>query len=478
MRALGFDRDDLIRSSLLRTLTIAGPAAVVAALVTILLSPLEPVGLARRADPNLGFHVDLLASLVAVLAAAVVISAIGAAVPLILRRRRNAVPRPRRTVEAAAIRLGPSATTGYALSGGSWRRIAAVVTGVAVAGLVAAGVTVTSLDHVLDRPAEYGAWWHLVLGDYSDAAALRHDIPIVVHQPGVVEAAGISEQEETATIDGHGVPLIGFVPYRGDPQPVMASGRPPRTTHEIALGKQTMEATHSHIGDTVVLAPTKGSSRATRKMTVTGQVILDNPIQLSLGAGDGAYVLPSVISRFSPSLAQSIAVRFAPGVDRDAALARLARTYHGSVHPVAAQDDLRNMNRLRNVPWAIAGLLSLLALATVVHALVTMVSANRRTLAMLSVLGARRQMRSRATLWAAAFMVVGAVVVGVPLGLVIGRALWRFLAGGIALSAEPATPILTALGLAAGVLVLSELVAWGAARRVSGKDLAEELRRD
>jgi hypothetical protein len=478
LRALGFDRGDLVRASLLRTLTIAAPAAVLAAVVTVALSPLEPVGLARRADPDVGFHVDGLAALAAFGAAAVVVCAFGAAVPLILRRRRESIPRPRPRTEAAAIRLGPSATTGYALAGGNWRRVAAVVTVLAVAGLVAAGVTVRSLDHVLDRPVRYGAWWDLVLGDYSDPGALRHDIPIVLHQPGVVEAAGIAEQEETATIDGHGVPLMGFVPYRGDPQPVMARGRAPRTTHEIALGQETMAAVHAHIGDTVVLAPTKGSSRARRTMKVTGQVVLDNPIQLSLGAGDGAYVLPSVISKFSPSLAQSIAVRFAPGVDRDAALARLARTYHGAIHPVAAQDDLRNMNRLRNVPWAIAGLLSLLALATVVHALVTMVSGNRRNLAMLTVLGAPRSMRARATLWAAAFTVAGAVVLGVPAGLVIGRALWRFLAHGIAIPSEPVTPLLTALGLAAGVLVLSEAVAWAALRRYSGRDLAGELRQD
>jgi hypothetical protein len=259
---------------------------------------------------------------------------------------------------------------------------------------------------------------------------------------------------------------------------VIASGRAPRTTHEIALGRQTMQASHARIRDTIVVAPTKGSSRARRRMTVTGEAILDNPIELSLGAGDGAYVLPSVITKFTPSLPQSIAVRFGPGVDRDAALARLARTYHGSIHRVTAQDDLHNMNRLRNVPWAIAGLLSVLALATVVHALVTMVSTNRRTLAMLSVLGARRTMRSRATLWAAAFVVAAAVALGVPAGLVIGRVLWRSLAEGISLEAEPVTPILTALGLAAGVLLLSEAVAWGALRRLSGRNLAAELRRD
>jgi hypothetical protein len=298
-------------------------------------------------------------------------------------------------------------------------------------------------------------------------------------QPFVATEAGIVEQDEAATVNGHPAPLMAFVRYKGDPQPVIADGRAPSAPDEIALGRDLMRVADVHIGDSVDVAPTEGSTEKSRTMTVTGEVVLENPITPSMGAGDGAVVSPEVMASLTPSsVAQSIVVAFAPGVDRDEAIDRLASVYPGSIHLVAPQEDLRNLQRLHAVPWAIAGLLALLALATLVHALVTMVSTNRRSLAMLTVLGAHRTMRSRVMSWAAAFTVAGAVVVGVPVGLVAGRALWRFLADGISIPGEPVTPVLTTLGLVAGVVVISEVVAWAAVRRVAGRNLAAELRRD
>jgi hypothetical protein len=475
--ALGYRRSDLVAAGALRSAAVAVPAAVLAGLGALTLSPLGPLGLARRADRHLGFHLDPVAVAGAALGAALVVVAIGALVPVVLTRPRAASERHRVHATSVMQRLGPAAGTGAALAGVGWRRVATVVTTVAIAALVAAAVTVQNLDRTVTEPARYGAWWDVALGDYSDPQVLDADAHLVQGRPDVRTVAGIEDLTAAATLDGHRAALVSFKRYRGDPQPVMASGRPPTAPNEIALGRDIMRAVHARVGDTVELAATGSRKRRIRRsMTVTGQVVVDNPIRLEAGAGEPAFVVDAALQSISPVVPQQIAVRFDPTVRRDVAIRRLAAVYRGPIHLVAPQDDLRNLHQLRTAPWAIAGLLALLAFATLVHAIVTMVSVNRRGLALLSVLGAGSAMRSHVTMSAVASIIVGATAIGLPAGVIAGRSLWRSLALGIGLPGDVSMPVLAPIVVAAGAVLIGEAIAWLAARRLTGRNLADELR--
>jgi hypothetical protein len=80
-------------------------------------------------------------------------------------------------------------------------------------------------------------------------------------------------------------------------------------------------------------------------------------------------------------------VRFAPGVDRERAVANLRRDLTGFMFTPRPHAEVRNLQRVGGLPGLLAGLVVLLALAMMTHTLVTSVRRRRRDLAVLKTLG-------------------------------------------------------------------------------------------
>ena len=78
------------------------------------------------------------------------------------------------------------------------------------------------------------------------------------------------------------------------------------------------------------------------------------------------------------SVAQSIVIQLDPHRNRAAAIESVRKDFSGSIRTAIPQIDARNLGRLRSVPWLIALLIALLAVATLVHALITMFARNRK----------------------------------------------------------------------------------------------------
>jgi putative ABC transport system permease protein len=123
-----------------------------------------------------------------------------------------------------------------------------------------------------------------------------------------------------------------------------------------------------------------------------------------------------------------------------------------------------------------ATLVAILALATLVHALVTMLARNRTTLAVLAALGfTRRQRRGVAVVASAALVCLG-ILIGIPIGLVLGERVWRAISEGIELPGSTAISWLT-LGVASiGTLGIAALVALATSRRPARMTPSQELR--
>ncbi len=102
--------------------------------------------------------------------------------------------------------------------------------------------------------------------------------------------------------------------------------------------------------------------------------------------------------------------------------------------------------------------LSLLALATIAHLLLTAVRRRRRDFAILRVIGFTR-MQVRATVgWQAATLTGAALAIGVPAGVLLGRAAWRVFTGQLGILPVMAIPVralaaMTAIALAVAVAV-------------------------
>ena len=110
-------------------------------------------------------------------------------------------------------------------------------------------------------------------------------------------------------------------------------------------------------------------------------------------------------------------------------------------------------------PRAMAAVLALMAVATLAHLLVTSVHERRRELALLRTLGfSGRQLRATVS-WHASVIALTALAVGAPLGIVLGRAVWRWFAGGLDTSAPAETPWTWLAVALVATVVLANLVA-------------------
>ena len=120
---------------------------------------------------------------------------------------------------------------------------------------------------------------------------------------------------------------------------------------------------------------------------------------------------------------------------------------------------IRDLDRVRTIPGALAAVLSLAAVAALAHLLVSSVRNRRRDLAVLRSLGfAGRDLR--ATIGWHATLVAGiALSIGIPLGLIGGRLLWFGFSDGLHADALLATPWLWVAAAVAGFLLVANTVA-------------------
>jgi predicted lysophospholipase L1 biosynthesis ABC-type transport system permease subunit len=191
----------------------------------------------------------------------------------------------------------------------------------------------------------------------------------------------------------------------------------------------------------------------------------------AVGPGKGGIVHPDLWRRLSPTtpiIPVSYFVRLDPASDGRAAIGQLQREFPNTVVFPLKQPDLMNLERVGYLPGLLAGLVALLALGTVAHALVTSVRRRRRELAILKTLGFVRGQVSQTVAWQATTFALVAGLLGVPLGIAGGRWAWRVVAEQLGVAAGPVVPAGSVLAITTGALLVANLVAagpgWTAAR--------------
>jgi len=99
------------------------------------------------------------------------------------------------------------------------------------------------------------------------------------------------------------------------------------------------------------------------------------------------------------------------------------------------------------------------AMAALGLTLIASVRRRRRSMAMLRTLGFTGRQLAASLAWQATVAVGIGLLLGVPLGIVVGRLLWDLFASRIYVVPSPTVPALVIAAIALGALVLGNLVA-------------------
>lgn len=471
LRALGLSPGGRLAVGLLA----AVPSAVVAALLTVAgavaVAPWFAIGVAGRAEPEGGVSADaLVLATGAVLVVVVVLGLAAASTWRIMRWAEGATPA--RSPSVITRRLGRSglpapASIGVrmALEPGRGRTAVpvrpALVGGVlGVAGILAALVVGASLDRLLAVPDRYGWNWDVAVVAGTDGAAADALAGNLASRPDVA-AAGLLSNGLVRVADQR-VWGVGFDTASGGLGPTVLEGRAPRTSDEIALGSAILARLGRSIGETVPVGPDGAEHRIVGRVVMPRTVDNDEPAHGALVAGDLGRLHPQC-GDGDPAPCRHVLLRFVPGTDRAGAVARLQEAgllVATDLRPV----DVDTLAQIRSIPIVLAGVLAAVGVIALGHALVTTIRRRRRDLAVLEVLGfVGRQVRS-VVAWQATTVAVVAVVVGLPLGLAVGRWGWGVLARSLGMADDPLLPVVAVVLAVVLTAVVANLVAAAPAR--------------
>jgi hypothetical protein len=477
LRALGMTRGQLVGIAIVRTAVVGIGAAALAVAVAVALSPLTPIGVARRAELDPGVAADW-SVLPAGCLAIVVLVAVGAALPA---WRAAGAPgdamgviapaspgRPSQVAAAlAATGAPPTAVIGVRLALEPGRGRTAVPVRAALAGATAAVCMVTAaasltatLAHLAATPAAYGVTWDLAVGNFASAAAAEPVGRRLMGNPEVAAAAGLQGYQPT-TVDGQPVLVLAISERKGSLPPAVIEGREPLRPDEIVLGSLTLHSLGRRVGDLVTMT---AEHQPARRLRVVGRVVLNAPGNESLiSPGKGGLIHPDLFRELAPEPAvfpSTFLVRLNSGPRRDQAMTRLRQEFPGKMTMAPRpHTDIRNLQRVTGLLGLLAALVALLALGTMTHALVTSIRRRRRDLAVLKTLGLRRGQVMATVAWEASTFAVLALGVGLPLGIAAGRWAWQLTSTQLGVDLGPAVPFMPIVALAAGAILAANLAA-------------------
>jgi len=469
---------------------LAAPIAVVGAVLAVVgavvASPVMPIGLARKAEPDPGVAIDFWVVLVGfVLVAVLVWAAAAFAAWRIVRSTRasHEYERPSRS-RAAVTRsgAGPTVATGVELAFDNRRpaipsRSAVFGVTVAVMSVIAAVTFAASLDRMLASPARWGYSWQLELDFTSrdvEAAADK-----LAADPRFDEVA--RWDSGFSYVDGSAVRAWGLTPMRGDFTYTLRSGRQPTAENEVVLGPDTASDLHVGVGDEVSVAA--DPTVAPKQVRVVGIALFPqiDVGDLTNGAGyDGSGFRSNakIADQFDAS---AVVLGVAPGVDPDALAGQLIEQYgddSSNVSTPAAPAGVGNLTGVRSLPRAIAIFVIVLGVASLAHALATTVRRRRHYLATLRSLGLTPRQTTACIVWQAIAIAAAALILGVPLGLILGRGAWWATADPIGVRTDISRPFgalgLVCVGTVAMGIVLAFVVAWPSRRSAPATALRTE----
>ncbi len=491
--AVGLEHRQLAVLGILRALVIAVMGAAGSFLLAFLLSPLTPLGEARIAEPSSGLYLDGLVLGVGVLIVVVVVGLLGIW-PAVreartLRRRSVEVSLPRSAALSTILssaRVPVTAGIGVRRALERGQGASAVPVGTALLGSILAvaalcGTVVfgTSLSHLLATPRLYGQSFQLWFNNLNGPGpAQANEITSQLEDNRNVTAITLGTGSGSVKINGVATDAIAGQAIRGKVLVSSVNGRLPTGPREVALGVKTMQETKARVGSIVrVSIPQSqgGDANSTFRVVGTASYPPDfGAVGLNVGA---IFTIPGLIDAQCQVPASAAQCRSAieqrnnyvvlVGVRNDAAgratVNRLPRENPDTAIIPETPSNLVSFGQAVNFPLILGIVLTLFGAATLVHVLVVSLARRRRDVALLKALGFVRHQAGAVVAWQATSVALVGTVIGVPVGAALGQLVWRAFATNLGVVPEPVIPVLAALVLAVGVIVVANLLSLGAA---------------
>jgi hypothetical protein len=477
--------------------------SLLAAAVTVGLSPLTLFGPVRAVEPAAGIYLDWAVLGLGFLVLVLVLGAAAAGIGYRLAPHRAAArgqPARRgsgavRAALAAGLPAPVVAGARFALEPGRGRT-AVPVRSVIIGAVLAVGVVMAtltfgaSLDALVSHPALYG--WNFDYALYSTDGWGPFPPPItrlLDHDRSVQSSTGvyfltvqIDRQQQT-------VPAI-LSPVNAAVGPRILSGHGLEGHGQIVLGPATLAQLRKRVGDTVVVY-LGNVIRGTRLLIVGTAALptIGDTLGVHASLGTGALFATTVVPRsvftaeYGPlSGPNAIFVRLRPGTSQAAgrrSLQKIATAYdqfahsprivahtgpeglviQASVLPAQRPAEIVNYRSMGTLPAILSGGLAAGAVAGLGLTLIASVRRRRRDFALLKTLGFTRRQLAAAIAWQSTVIIAIGLVIGVPLGIAAGRWLWLLFAGELSAVPDPVIPAASIALAALAALVLANLVA-------------------
>jgi hypothetical protein len=488
LEAMGMRRSSVAAAALLSHLPSVVVAAVTCVLTATVTSRWLPFGLARRLEPDRGVHLDALVLVPGVLflVAAVVLGVFASA---------RAAARPDQAVARgtvglidwvrrhASVPVGIGTTMAFRRGGGRRAvpvRPALLGAIVGVLGVASAITLDAGLSDALDHPERAGVTWDGQITPGTPDSFTEHGfappfVSDVQSVPGVTDLVQVDRL--SVPVQTIGTPGFALRPVDDETSIslVTLEGRGPERAGEVALGPDTLRTLGLGVGDEIEVGD------PAQPMTVVGVALF--PTEVHAGFDQGVWLSPDdydvlATAAGAESVERWVAVRFADETLEEglAGLQATAERYEGFSGPADVPPELLNLQDVQVLPRLLAAFLAVLALAALLHVLVTTARVRAHEFAVLRALGITRWgTRVVINVQGTAVFVIG-LVLGAPIGIAAGRVGWRLIAERVPLEEASPMAFVALAALLPAVLVVAQVVAYGPGRLVGRLRAAEVLR--
>jgi FtsX-like permease family protein len=276
------------------------------------------------------------------------------------------------------------------------------------------------------------------------------------------------------------VPLAVLVPAAwgaaARPQGPLGLGEAARVSHVSRLGSLLGGAgsVTGGIGVRMAFEPGRGRTAVPVRSALVGTTVAVASGLAAVVFGASLIGLVGTPHRYGQNWAQVLNLGFGGVTTRFGAKLQAAVTASGcppgscTVTADQRPSDIRNYTGVRDTPLLLGAVLALLAVATLIHVLLTSVRRRRPDLAVLKSLGLRPAQVLGTVLWQATALAAAALLVGLPLGVLAGRWAWVLFAGSAGVAPTADIPVMLVLAAIPVTLLLAIVIAagpgWAAAR--------------
>ncbi|MEO5838700.1 MAG: FtsX-like permease family protein [Acidimicrobiales bacterium] len=389
------------------------------------------------------------------------------------RRRERAVESDANTGRVAgaiaSAGAGMALTTGARLiatgpRGGRRSVVSLAVGAIGLAGLVASGVVGLSLTHLVDQRDRWGENYDQLFGN-PFVPAEDDIVTPVIDNPDIIGLAGANIG--SLTINGHDTATLAFDTVKGAQRPTTLEGRPPADEDEIGLGAEVTRRLGVDVGDLVEAVGTTGE---TRELRVVGIVVTPD------SAGDGAAMTFAGYVALSPTATKNILlVTFRDGAPADAA-DKVAEANFSPPGTLVKPTSVRALERVTAAPFLLGAVLAVLLIATCAYLLTASVRARGHDLAVLRALGSDSHQLCAIVHWQSTLVAAIVLLAGVPIGILVGRAIVDLLTDALGIVPGSDVPPLFIITVVAVGLALANLLALMPARFAARTRIAELMR--